>query len=384
MGSRLNFIDVARAFAIALALFSHAMITFGGWSHYDIAWARAFTRMATPLFVFMFGMMLELAYVRKAARGGLADIRGRLFARAKDCYVWYLLTIVSAIVGGYIAFGEALGPVVFLGSVHYGDILQFYAVALAVAPALVWLRLRLGPGVLVALLAAIWLLDGVWLDGLADTSFGPLTPWVGIVLGAGSYHVGPSVLHGFTFVLAGMLVGAGLQGWRERGLRRFYGYAFGMLAVAVAAAAVVAVLPGPDGVPRGAVGVLKGFVDYSVFRADNHLGYYAAGLALCLGTLLVLSWTVPRSALPAWSAVPLQFGQSSLLSYALGDILLNVMAPLVQPAIAAWAPVLAVLFVVAMLGLVNGWAWVSAQRVANTHSGRTPGAEAALTPRSAA
>jgi len=62
------FIDFARGFAILLAVGSHAFYAFG----YDVLFGDAMyhmmslTRLATPSFVLITGMMFELVYLRKA------------------------------------------------------------------------------------------------------------------------------------------------------------------------------------------------------------------------------------------------------------------------------------------------------------------------------
>ena len=86
---RLNFIDVARTLAIILALFSHAMIDFEGWKLLGSIAApiRLLTRSATPLFIFMFGMMLELVYLKKLEQQGLSPVAKRLAVRSLQCYI---------------------------------------------------------------------------------------------------------------------------------------------------------------------------------------------------------------------------------------------------------------------------------------------------------
>jgi len=59
--NRLTFIDVARTYAILLALLSHVFAATGFFQQLgsDALLIRQFTRMATPLFMFMFGFMNE-------------------------------------------------------------------------------------------------------------------------------------------------------------------------------------------------------------------------------------------------------------------------------------------------------------------------------------
>ncbi len=59
--TRLAFIDCARTFAVLLALLSHGLSTTGSFEHLEAGGfdPRHLTRTATPLFVFMFGFMVE-------------------------------------------------------------------------------------------------------------------------------------------------------------------------------------------------------------------------------------------------------------------------------------------------------------------------------------
>ena len=347
MSQRLNFVDVARSWAIALALFSHGMLTFGGWRVYGNLPTRTFVRSATPLFVFMFGMMLELAYVRRARRDGPASVDSRLLRRSWQCYVGFAVAAVAAVVGGYYGMDGALRALTFLQNAPLGNILRLYAVALLIAPVLVRLRLRSGAPTLLALLIALWVLDALLLEPLAGRSFGPLTPWVGILLGTGSFEVGPSVYHAFTFILAGMLAGATLDGWRDRGMGAFYAWSGVLLVVCVAVAGTLAF----GGL--GIRGLFESFVEYSRFRATNHIGYYAVGTGLCVSTLVLLSVAVPEDHMPGWWGAPTEFGRSSLFSYAAGNTLLVLIPVHVASGLGEVAPFLAAGFVLVVLGLAN-------------------------------
>jgi hypothetical protein len=67
--SRLHFIDFARTYAVFLALLAHSLETTGVIDRLgeDSLYIRQFTRTATPIFVFMFGFMIEFVYATRAA-----------------------------------------------------------------------------------------------------------------------------------------------------------------------------------------------------------------------------------------------------------------------------------------------------------------------------
>ena len=349
---RINFVDVARAYAIALVLFSHAMIDTGGW-----AWAddhgygalNLLVRSGTPLFVFMFGMMLEIAYVRAARRKGVGAVRARLLRRSWQCYLGYALTAVAGVIGGHHTIEEGARALLFLGDTHFSDILRLYAILLLVAPLIIRLRIRFGVRSLVAILAGVWLLDVLLLNRLDSVSLGLLEHWAGSLLGIGPERYGPSVVHGLTFFLAGMIVAEGLEGWQQRGFGRFYRNA-GLLLL------TCALVLTPLVVSMGLTSLAKSYVIIAQFRSHNHVGYYALGLVLCIGTLLVLSVVVSGGRLRSWTRVPLQFGRASLSSFAGGNILLALIPPgmLRSWCGGSYSLVTSLAFVLVVLALANG------------------------------
>lgn len=317
--TRLNFIDVARSYAIMLALFSHAMFVFGGFTALgeDALKIKLFTRTATPLFVFMFGMMLELVYARKARENGLSSVIRRLILRSAQCYLGYELTVVAGMISDNISLGEGANALLFLDNAMFGNILRLYSVVLLLAIPIIWIRCRAGTISLAIMLAVIWAGD-LFLERYAGVSLGRFDTMIGIFLGTGSSLDGPSIWHGMTFVFAGMLVAASLHNWNEYGLKRFYST---LLALAIVSTIVIASLAADVSL----TGVLKRFADYS-YRSQNHIGYYAVGLLTSAITLFILSQIVPLYGnMPRWTHIPLAFSRSSLLSYSIGNIILSLL-----------------------------------------------------------
>lgn len=62
---------------------------------------KQFTRSATPIFVFMFGFMVEFVYTRRARNLGVSAVRRRIYVRSFQCYVAYALVSFSAYLGDY-------------------------------------------------------------------------------------------------------------------------------------------------------------------------------------------------------------------------------------------------------------------------------------------
>ena len=368
--SRLNFIDVARSYAIVLALFSHAMLAFGGFAALgdDALKVKVFTRTATPLFVFMFGMMLELVYARKARENGLSSVIRRLVLRSAQCYLGYQLTVIAGVIGDHMSLREATRAMLFMDSAVFGNILRLYSVAMLLAIPMIWIRCRTGSLSLVMMLFAIWLGDTI-LEQYSGVPLGRMDALAGILLGTGSTLDGPSVWHGMTFVFAGMLVAASLHNWKEAGLKSFN---YTLLAMAAVCIIIVAWLAADVSLP----GVIRRFANYQ-YRSHNHIGYYAVGLLACAVTLFVLSRIIPlHGKMPDWTRVPLSFSRSSLLSYSLGNIILSLFPASMASQSVSGAIFASLLFLVVLLLLVSsrhleaGYRWASLVRFEPGAGGR--------------
>lgn len=144
---RINYIDFARTLAIVLALSDHAMRHFGLMATLSGVWKYPFAvifRSATPAFFILFGMMLELVYLKRFMRGSRMDTATRLWSRGFKCYFCFLIVL------GFAAFVQ----LDFVGFVHSAlmvsggnsavGVLKFYFLMLLLAPLILLLRSFLG------------------------------------------------------------------------------------------------------------------------------------------------------------------------------------------------------------------------------------------------
>jgi len=339
--SRLDFIDIARSFAIILAIFSHALMYFHDWPE-DLdgpsMLLRFIMRTATPLFFLMFGLMLELVYVRKASKSGLKAITRRLITRSGQCYLGYSLTVLAGFIGGYNNFDETILTLIFLKNSSLADILGFYSIALLFAIPIIWLRLRLGRWLPVVLLALIWIGD-YFLKQYTWMNFGTINEWAGMLLGTGTFRVGPSVWHGYTFVLIGMLIATSLSNWRDQGLQSFYKVS---CVLSVIALGVIFFILNDATLPA----VLDLYITYTAYRAHNHFGYYAIGSFSGIIILILIAILFPlNKAVPSATKKILVLGRSSLLSFSLGNIFLNLIPASQSEVFAPFAILLGVLLI---------------------------------------
>mgnify|MGYP001447117256 CR=1 FL=1 len=91
--------------------------------------------MAPPIFIILFGTMLEIVYKTRFEQGRAVQATSRLLTRALQCYLLYVVTILSMLAAGHTTPGYALRCILMMGVTPYADILKFYTLALAFAPA---------------------------------------------------------------------------------------------------------------------------------------------------------------------------------------------------------------------------------------------------------
>ncbi|MFP4228865.1 MAG: OpgC domain-containing protein, partial [Salinivenus sp.] len=341
---RFIFIDVLRSLAIALALAAHALNDFdvpARLSQAEFVTLRGLTRAAAPTFIFLFGMMLELVYARRAESNGLPSVVPHLLWRSLQCYAGYLATVLAGLCFGLFGWTHALQAGVFILGAHHGNILKYYTVALVVAVPLLAVRKRLGLKRTLALCLGVWLLSPL-LNGLATLPVGRFGGLLSLLT--------QMVPYSLTFIGAGMWVGAGLR--RGASLMRSVHRHIGMVLLACGSVTGILIWT------MGAQTVVHSYLDYYAFRNSYHVGYYAIGLLQATGLCLLFFHLFPlREARLTPSSPLLAFGRSSLLSFTLGNIVLNgLVGRLTLTAYEGLS--LTVGYLIVVLGLVLLFEWV--------------------------
>ena len=350
-------VDICRSVAILLAMWSHVLVTFGAqWDGPSYAWLRFVMQMAPVTFICLFGAMLEIAYVRKVRAGQVEAALGRMFERAAQCYILYVVSVLALLVAGQYSIGYSLRTILLIGITPFTDILKFYALALLVAPLLVVVRLRFGLWpMLVAFLAIQFcypLLDLADYDAPASGK-DYLGPIVGFLYGAGEAGVGaPSFLHGMALVCIGMVIGHAAGALMADDPRlRVEGFAWIIL---LAAAALVASML----FWTTTLDVLRGIVSLRI-RNDNHPFYYALGLFATLLFLLVCILLFDFARLRFADGITFM-GAASLFTFCFGNVLLY-LQPFGPPGPDRWGPTI----LYALLIPFQTWVFVRLATVRN-------------------
>ena len=337
--SRITGIDICRSFAILLAMFSHAMVEAGTLKVTPEAVAiplRFVLQMAPPIFIILFGTMLEFVYKARMENGQYMQATNRLLTRALQCYLLYVVTILSMLVAGLSSPGYALRCILMMGVTPYADILKFYALALAFAPALLAFRIRWGLAPLVVVSLLIQLAHPL----IAAVPAPPLLagkdylgPIMGFLAGMATQEVGgPSVLHGMTFVVWGMVVGKAirLMMYGETPKQETQGKILlgGMFAVAAAATLLLWNWNAP-------LEDFAGIATLKVRNANLPL-YFALGCTVTIACVMACIQLYDRMGVRFGHSVTFA-GRTSLFTFSFGNVLLYLAPNLTLSLAMSWA-----------------------------------------------
>lgn len=319
-------IDHARSLAILFAMFSHSVGHFAA-IHYLFGPAgvdifRIIARVAPAVFILLFGSLLELIYAARVRKSGVGAIAPRLLQRAVQCYLLYCATLLPLLLNGQATPGYALTCALLMGITPLTEILKFYALMCAVAPLIVWARLRWGLLPIFCIAAAVqlaWPLIQAIPSPPAMGGHPGLARLSSFLIGNNDSASGPSILQGTFFVLTGMVLGSLII----KAARRAGGDARAALpslamfggALAVAAAAAWAVYY-PDV-------TLRAFNNMSL-RNANHPFYFlasSAGAILFVMLMLVLRLKESRH---RWLQLSM-IGKNSLFTFSFGNIIIYLM-----------------------------------------------------------
>lgn len=312
--SREVFIDFARGFAILLAVGSHAFYAFG----YDVLFGDAMyqvmslTRLATPSFILITGMMFELVYLRKAEKQGFKVMVKSLVSRALQCYLAYGITVLIEWFNQQLSTADAQLAVVFMGNSLFSGILQFYTLFLLLAIPIIWLRRRFGIWMISVLPVVVWLGD-ILLNRLVwpapEQPLGHLTALLFSNPAVSNF----SMWHSLTFMSFGMLVGYMLKRSKLAGnWKRFQITLMGLFLLCLLAS-LITVLP---------TTLDDFFFNFSnTFRINHLMPYYSIG-SMGAFLLLWITWKLRH-----WLGYPwldhtvTTLGKDSLWAFAVGNSL---------------------------------------------------------------
>lgn len=336
---RIYFVDFARSFAIMLALTDHGLIDFHLRDNYGpqtLTILKTLTTSATPTFILLFGMMLEIIYLSKLRKAGIRATAEGLVNRSFQCYIGYILTVIAGVIGGLQESKGALAAAFFFGNCHLGNILKIYTILLIAAVPLIWFRNKFGIWWTVALGFSPWLLYPLF--QFIPDYHNNVEIFTSYIFGIGNQG-GPSIMLGLPMVCLGMLAASFISFEHKR---QFQFRTSGILLLMYVAVAIVFLT-----VPLNEIHdnyIHNGQRD-NVYRDHNHPIYYLFSTTLGLTVAFLSSLLIPiGSHISKATHIFLAFGRSSLTAFTAGNIILNLTAK--KLALYEWNELAVICFVV--------------------------------------
>jgi hypothetical protein len=313
MSKRVYFVDFARSYAICLALLDHSMNDFHIWENYSFeqyAILRLFTTSATPTFLFLFGMMLELVYFPRLQNNGLEAIKPALFKRSFQCYLGFVLTSIAGVLGGYLTYKRAFATFFFAANNHFGNILKLYAILILLAIPLLLIRKKYGLKAVLIIGISYWFLYPIFSQ--ISIMNGNISIFLSSIFGIGNGG-GPSVFNSIIIVGLGMLSSSFIDRNKK------YNFLSRNLVVLILLIISVSLVINQVGMNNFS----ENYFD-NTYRNQNHPAYYLVSMSLALLTILVISILIPVGIkLKDWTKYLLVFGRNSLSAFTVANILLN-------------------------------------------------------------
>ncbi|RYF33563.1 MAG: hypothetical protein EOO38_30090 [Cytophagaceae bacterium] len=219
-GNKILALDLSRTVAIVLAMFAHVLTTTGALKYVleNLAPLMLIVRTSTPMFIILFGVILEIVYRRRAERDGMHSVLTRFIERALLCWTLYALANIPLLLTGQISLPYYLGTALLLGATPFTDILRYYTILFVLAPAILYARLRWG--VLPLLVGSVGLMAlHPFFAAIPDPDLlvaqEVTMRMVDLLVGIWDGTAGPSVLHSLFFVAVGIAIGTALTSERS-------------------------------------------------------------------------------------------------------------------------------------------------------------------------
>ena len=313
--SRISGLDTARAIAIFFAINAHSLSRFGVIEVLpdNIALClNVILRSATPTLIILYGAMLEIVYQSRIKEYKDTAYKKRLLMRSMQCYFGLILIALGTLIGGSTTLTGFMGALLFLWNAPYSSLLLFYMFSMIISIYIIELRNR-SLSYLLLLPVIIWTLHPV-IKLVPEMPF-PFTYLGSALFGIGN-EVGPSIIHGLSFILVGMLIGNYfVQRKHGNDSSRISGCIFFLFFGLIAVSALFMN-------SHGFINTMEGYADANAYRSANHPVYYLIG---CLSGILVISAGFFICNIVGEEAARYinVFGVCSLFIYSFGNFLLN-------------------------------------------------------------
>jgi len=314
--TRILYLDRFRFLVVSLAILSHVLNKHAVMEtdlEQGARFAMLFTRMATPSLLIILGIMVQIVYAPRFQSEPALTSR-RILYRALQCYGAILIIVIVKFLTGQDDANHALQAALFLKRVSNGTIFQLYALLLPITIGLLWLQRWTGPAGLVLVAVLVWI-GAPLVSAIDSMPHWRLRDLGSILLGFGDTW-GPSIYHGLSLVVFGMLTGAVISRGRDRST--WLASAVGAGVLAAAALMIVA----NEVAQIGLRSFASGIVEVGIYRWNNDIQYYAFGIVAALA-LLTLCHRLSQHLHQSFFVIPDRLGRYTLTYFLLGEVLVQ-------------------------------------------------------------
>lgn len=308
---RVAYLDFYRYLTVSFAIMSHAIIAHHVTARVpqDIAiYIKALTRTATPSLIVLFGMMIEIVYVKKW-RNDHRSTLGTLSYRIVLCYLAFVGLAAAEFLTGDVGLKRLISSAMLIAPNTNGNIFKLYIFLLALIPPIIFIRTRFG-GVGLILSAVIAFTAHHFLIRPLPPLSAPFDHIGGLAIGLGNTF-GPSVPHCLALIAFGMICGSVIN-------TRAMTFDRGALAICLTMCLAIV---GAQILNLGLNGVLLRVAEMRYWRSANHPGYFAFGCVSAI-TILSLSYALVRYLYLSKVTVIYKVGGSTLMYFFVANILI--------------------------------------------------------------
>ncbi|ABI77786.1 AMP-binding enzyme [Hyphomonas neptunium ATCC 15444] len=308
-------LDLARTIAIFLALMAHSFTQV----FYILPPELSFiSRIPTPMLIVLFGAMIPLLYIPRSSQTDPGETLQDYVTKSLQCYALYAVNVFAIWVIDPSGWMYALGSLALLGAMPYAQILVFYTIMFLLIPAIVYALKRFNFWALFAASLAVH-------AAFMALKMVPTPPKVAgqpilqrlmdLVVGAGAAPevAGPSILHSFVLLMAGIWIGDSIRrsGEHPSPRRHFARMQLPLAAVFALALVYAFSIPGYT-------------VDWDTLtnlqlRNLNHPAYVFVFGGICVLLLWVLLVAPLSNRAPRWL---MAMGRRSLFAFGIGNAII--------------------------------------------------------------
>lgn len=314
---RESYLDFARGIAIFEVTFVHILSKFNLYYSIDTlpyiqrVISHFLIKFGTPTFIILFGIMIELVYVRKTKELGYKWLFKKVINRFILIYIAYAISTLTSYMYQPIEWDYFIRQLLYLEPVTNVSILIFYSFAILLIPVIVYIRNKIGLLPIFIFSLFVFSIQRYIPDSIIPDNFKFLAS---NTLGIGGLQ-GPSTFNSLLPISLGLLYAKYVI------TDKLIKPKIIIPTIIVLILSLILVTPN-----TGIYTVLEDFMNLS-FRGRNDIEYYIIGSGFALATILIsyicVKYINTKEYLKKITDPIVTLGLNSLVTYTTGTVVLN-------------------------------------------------------------